>query len=66
MKVTKRSRLSGKEHTLEIDVTQEQLDDWKREKKLVQVAFPHLTSDEREFLISGITPEEWAKAFPDD
>ena len=30
---------------------------------LMQGAFPFLTADEREFLISGTTPKEWAKIF---
>lgn len=29
----------------------------------VQDAFPMLSADYREFLISGITPEEWEKMF---
>lgn len=28
--------------------------------KMVQVEFPSLDSDQREFIISGATPEEWA------
>ncbi len=31
---------------------------------MMQDAFYFLTADEREFLISGTTPEEWAKMFP--
>jgi hypothetical protein len=30
---------------------------------LMQNAFPFLSPDEREFLISGTTPEEWATMF---
>ena len=29
--------------------------------ELVQRAFPFLTAGEREFLMTGITPEEWAE-----
>lgn len=29
----------------------------------IQVAFPRLTDDEREFLMTGITPDEWAAIF---
>jgi hypothetical protein len=32
----------------------------------VQDAFPQLDADQREFLISGITPEEWDATFGDD
>jgi hypothetical protein len=29
--------------------------------QLIQYAMPHLTVSEREFLISGVTDEEWAE-----
>jgi hypothetical protein len=30
---------------------------------LAQEAFPNMSKEDREFLISGITPEEWARIF---
>jgi hypothetical protein len=33
--------------------------------KLMQEAFHFLTAEEREFLISGMTPEEWKELFGD-
>ena len=62
MQVTKQSSISGKTHTLEIDITPEQ---WKRWKggELLQNVCPHLDADDREFLISGATKEEWAAFF---
>lgn len=33
---------------------------------LMQDAFPGLNSDEREFLISGISPEGWGATFPQE
>lgn len=66
MQITKRSTCSGKEHTLEIPVTQDQLDGWKQSGKHIQDALPHLTPDEREFLISGCTAEEFDTMFADD
>ena len=62
MQVTKRSALSGKERTREIDVTPMQIKRWQ-EGELIQVAMPHLSADDREFLMTGITPEEWDAAF---
>ncbi len=58
MQVTKRSGITGDLHTLEIDITEEQ---WKRWKsgELLQNVCPHLSADDREFLISGATKEEW-------
>ena len=65
MKITKRSDLSGKEHTMEIDVTHEQLDRYETEGELIQVVFPDLTADEREFIMTGITAEEWGMLNPE-
>jgi hypothetical protein len=65
MKITKISPFSRKEHTLEINVSQEQLDRWYA-GTLIQHAMPHLTPDEREFLMTGITAEEWKETFGDD
>jgi hypothetical protein len=56
------SMLTGKIHEREIDVTPEQLKKWQG-GMLIQDAMPHLSSDDREYLISGATPEEWEKFF---
>lgn len=58
MKVTRKSILSGKMNTMELDITQEQLDMHER-GYLVQYVFPKLTDDQREFLITGILKDEW-------
>lgn len=60
MKITKRSPFTGIEHTLDINCTEEQLVRWQ-EGELIQNVFPDLTPDEREFLMTGITAEEWDK-----
>jgi hypothetical protein len=44
---------------LDIDVTDEQMVAW-RSGELIQKAMPHLSDDDREFIMTGITPEEWA------
>jgi len=33
---------------------------------LVQEFFPNLSADDREFLLTGITPKEWEILYPDD
>lgn len=33
---------------------------------LIQQAFPFLSAEEREFLMTGITPEEWDEIFPQE
>lgn len=30
---------------------------------LIQTVFPYLTADQREFMTSGFTPEEWEETF---
>ena len=67
LEVTKKSIISGKTNTMELDISQEQLDRWESvDKQLVQVALPNLSSSEREFLMTGITPTEWNDTFGDD
>lgn len=65
MLITKTSSLTGAEHTMDIDVTLEQL--WRIDNRmdLVQRIVPHLQPAEREFLLTGITNEEWELAFAD-
>ena len=62
MKVTKISSLSGKENTMDLPITQEQIQEWES-GELVQHVFPELSPEEREFLMTGITDEEWDRAF---
>lgn len=65
MKIIRQSTLTGNTRTLDIDVTQEQIDKWQS-GSYIQDAMPHLSADDREFLISGITPDEWNKVFPEE
>lgn len=65
MKITRRSPFSGKMNTLEIPVTEDQLKAWHN-GMLIQNAMPDLTADEREFLMTGITKDEWDVAISDE
>jgi hypothetical protein len=65
MLVTKTSVLSGVTRTMDMSVTSEQLCLW-RGGMLIQDAMPNLSADEREFLMTGITPDEWDDAFGDE
>jgi len=62
MKITKRSQLTGSTNTMYLDVTSEQLTIYEM-RGLVQNIFPNLSSYQREFIKSGITPEEWSSNF---
>jgi GH24 family phage-related lysozyme (muramidase) len=50
---------TNKVNTRDIDVTAEQLDRWRNGGEMIQNVMPHLTPDEREFLMTGIMPESW-------
>ncbi len=50
---------------MDLPVTPEQLEAW-RQGVLIQHVMPQLSAAEREFLISGVTPEEWEALFGDD
>ena len=63
MKIIRTSPFSGNTNVMEIDVPLEQLSSWQVDGILIQDAMPHLTPDEREFIKTGITPEEWDSAF---
>lgn len=62
-RVTQRSPLTGKNNTMELQVTPEQIGIWQA-GQLIQYAMPQLNADEREFLISGSTPDDWKTMFP--
>lgn len=67
MKIMKISPVTGKTHTMDLPIdTQERLqayEAWRNGKGLIQNELHFLTADQREFLITGITPEEWKKTF---
>jgi hypothetical protein len=50
---------------MEIAVTEEQLTRWQS-GELIQHVMWQLTPDEREFIMTGITPQEWAAVFKSD
>lgn len=62
MLITRTDPFSGKTNSLEINVSDAQLEDWQG-GTVIQKAMPNLTADEREFLITGITKESWEKTF---
>jgi len=66
MKITKKSDISGKTHTLDLPITSEEFEKcFKKYKEgaLIQHAFPMLSSEHREFLLTGVTQEEWDEVF---
>ena len=64
-KYTKTSGLTGVIHTRTIKMDAADYMAWCS-GALIQDAMPYLSADDREFLMTGITPEEWAAKFGDD
>lgn len=59
MKITRTSRLTGNTTVMDLPITKAQLSDWV-DGSLIQDVMPQLSAEEREFIMTGITPEEWA------
>ena len=64
MKITMTSMISGKTTTRDIDVEPEQVAA-SQNRVLIQDAMPELSAPDREFIMSGITQEEWDGIFKD-
>ena len=62
MKITRTSIFSGIERTLDLPITQEQLAEWEA-GGLIQKVMPDLTTSQREFVMTGVTDEEWDNEF---
>jgi len=62
MLITKQSPISGKMNSMELPITEAQLMA-HRNGELVQNVFPTRSVEEREFLVSGISPKEWNDLF---
>ena len=65
MEITRVSKLTGIKRTIDSNVTENQYNAWRSGVK-IQDAMPNLNTAEREFIISGVTDEEWNNAFGED
>jgi hypothetical protein len=63
--ISKYCVFSNKDEEMELPVTQSEVDAWfnlpNKTRPFVQKQFPYLNAGEREFLLTGITPEHWNK-----
>jgi hypothetical protein len=62
MLIKRKSQLTGKTHELDLPVTEDQIKLWQ-EGVFAQHAFPNLSPAQREFIMTGITGEEWDEVF---
>ena len=59
MIVEVKSILTGNLNRMQIpSITRAEWEHWKKTGGLVERAFPHCTTDQHEFLRSGVTPQE--------
>jgi hypothetical protein len=67
--VIRTSILTGVSHTMILPISPDAFDAaserWQS-GTMIQDAFPTLTAGEREFLMTGIHPDEWAERFGSD
>jgi len=63
MIITNKSKISGKVRSMDLPVTEEQMTRFSSGRFTIQDCFPNLSADEREFIKSGITAEEWEEVF---
>lgn len=58
MRIRRQSIITGNITEQDIPCTEEQLFQWTN-GMLIQDAMPNLTMEQREFIMTGVTPEEW-------
>ena len=62
MMISMKDPFTGEVNTMDIPVTQDQMDLWQS-GVLIQNAMPNLTPDQREFIMTGITADSWDNLF---
>ena len=62
MRITRTNPFNGEVNTLDIPVTDAQIEHYAA-GALIQDAFPNLSADDREFIKTGITAESWEEMF---
>lgn len=65
MEITRVSPFTGEETTLDLPVTEEQYQKYL-DGYFVQDAFPNLSADDREFILTGITKKDWETIFKEE
>ena len=63
MNITMTSMISGITRTKNIPVNKSQIYNWKIAGVLIQNAMPDVSVTDREFIMTGITQEEWTETF---
>ena len=64
VEITKNCVVTQKPYT--VFVNSQDFTDWRERRKLAQEAFSYLSKEDREFIISGISPDGWEEMFSED
>ena len=64
MLIKRVSIISGIEREKEISITQEQITAWEN-GEISQIAFPNISPEDRDFILTGIVEEEWEQLTPE-
>jgi hypothetical protein len=66
MNITRMSPLNGRINTMDLPITQAQLDEFygRTTSRTIQQIFPDLNATQREFIKTGYTQEDWDAIFP--
>lgn len=63
MQIKRKSAITGVERIRDIPVNPDDLLSWEQGHGNIQDIMPYLNDNDREFILSGITPEEWDSMF---
>lgn len=63
MKIERTSKVSGITRTRDLHVTEQQLAVFYAGRTTLQDCFPNLSANDREFIKTGVTAEEWDNLF---
>jgi hypothetical protein len=67
-KIYNTSMFTGELRSMDMPVSPAKIQAWREspDRPLIQDAFPELTVDQREFILTGIIPNEWEGFFSED
>ena len=75
MLIERECPFTSKVNTMDIPITEKDYNDlvkrpfpwkWSYPNELIQDRLYYLNADQREFIMTGITPEEWDATFPEE
>lgn len=73
MLIERECPFTGVKNTMDIPITEKDYNDlvktpwkWSYPNDLIQDRLHYLDADQREFIMTGITPEEWDATFPEE